>query len=110
MEKRTQATLTVQVSGRDCNGTPFTQCVPASNVSRSGALLSGLSWGIRTEDLLWVEYEHRKARFRVVWVRDSQSDLKTQAAIQKLDKEECPWAEGSCLSARARGGFSGDLM
>jgi len=110
LEKRTQASLTVQVSGRDCNGTPFIQCVRATNVSRSGALLSGLSWGIRAEDLLWVEYEHRKARFRVVWVRDSQSELKTQAAIQKLDKEECPWAEGTSLSARARGGFSDDSM
>ena len=28
-----------------------------------------------------------KARFRIVWVRDSQSGLKTQAAIQKLEKK-----------------------
>jgi hypothetical protein len=46
---------------------------------------------MRSGDLLWVQYEQRKARFRIVWVRDSESDLKTQAAIQKLDKEECPW-------------------
>ena len=58
---------------------------------RSGALLSGLSRGIRSGDLLWVEYEQRKARFRIVWVRDSQSGLKTQAAVQRLEKEECPW-------------------
>ena len=32
-----------------------------------------------------------KLEFRIVWVRDSQSGLKTQAAIQKLEKEECPW-------------------
>ena len=81
----------MQVSGRDCNGTPFTQRVTASNISRSGALLSGLSRGMRSGDLLWVEYEQRKARFRIVWVRDSQSGLKTQAAIQKLETEECPW-------------------
>src|SRR6476620_3237667 len=90
-EQRTQAGLAVQVSGRDCNGTPFTQCVTASNVSRTGALLSGLSRGMRSGDLLWVQYEQRKARFKIIWVRDSESDLKTQAAIQKLDKEECPW-------------------
>jgi hypothetical protein len=86
-----QAGLAVQVSGRDCNGTPFTQRVTASNVSRSGALLSGLSRGMRSGDLLWVEYEQRKARFRIVWVRDSQSGPKTQAAVQKLETEECPW-------------------
>ena len=91
LEQGTQAGLAVQVSGRDCNGTPFTQRVTASNVSRSGALLSGLSRGMRSGDLLWVEYEQRKARFRIVWVRDSQSGLKTQAAIQKLETEKCPW-------------------
>ena len=90
-EQRTQSGLPVRVSGRDCNGTTFTQVVTASNISRSGALLSGLSTGIRSGDLLWVEYEQRKARFRIVWVRDSQSDLKTQAAVQRLEKEECPW-------------------
>ena len=90
LEQRRQAGLAVQVSGRDCNGTPFTQRATASNVSRSGALLSGLSRGMRSGDLLWVEYEQRKARFRIVWVRDSQSGLKTQAAIQKLETEECP--------------------
>ena len=90
-EQRAQRDLAVQVSGRDSNGTAFTQSVTASNISRSGALLSGLSRGIRSGDLLWVEYEQRKARFRIVWVRDSQSGLKTQAAVQRLEKEECPW-------------------
>jgi hypothetical protein len=60
LEQGTHAGLAVQVSGRDCNGTPFTQRVTASNVSRSGALLSGLSRGMRSGDLLWVEYEQRK--------------------------------------------------
>jgi hypothetical protein len=90
-EQRAQRDLAVQVSGRDSNGTVFTQSVTASNISRSGALLSGLSRGIRSGDLLWVEYQQRKARFRIVWVRDSQSGLKTQAAVQRLEKEECPW-------------------
>jgi hypothetical protein len=90
-EQRVQRDFAVQVSGRDSNGTVFTQSVTASNISRSGALLSGLSSGIRSGDLLWVEYQQRKARFRIVWVRDSQSGLKTQAAVQRLEKEECPW-------------------
>jgi hypothetical protein len=97
-EQRAQRDLAVQVSGRDSNGTAFTQSVTASNISRSGALLSGLSRGIRSGDLLWVEYQQRKARFRIVWVRDSRSGLKTQAAIQRLEKEECPWPILAALS------------
>jgi hypothetical protein len=90
--------LTVQVSGRDANGDAFSQSVNASNVSKGGALLSGLSWGVRSGDLVWVEYEGRKARYRIVWVRGSGSDLKSQAAVQRLEKEECPWLISGTLS------------
>ena len=91
-EQRSQRDLAVEVTGRDANGTPFTQSATATNTSRSGALLSGLSGEMRSGDLLLVEYQKRKARFKVVWARDSRSErLKIQAAIQRMEKEECPW-------------------
>jgi len=91
-EQRAQRDLAVEVTGRDANGTPFTQSATATNTSRSGALLSGLSREMRPGDLLLVEYQQRKARFKVVWARDSRSErLKIQAAIQRMEKEECPW-------------------
>jgi len=91
-EQRARSELAVQVSGRDASGTAFSQSARASNISKGGALLSGLSSGVRSGDLVWVEYQGRKARYRIVWVRVSNSDLKSQAAVQKLEKEECPWS------------------
>jgi hypothetical protein len=61
-EPRVQADLAVQISGRDADGMLFTQSVTATSISASGALLSGLSPRIRSGDLLWVEYQQRKAR------------------------------------------------
>ena len=97
-EPRAQVDVAVQISGRDANGIPFTQSAMASSISNGGALLSGLSQEIRSGDLLWVQYQQRKARFRIVWVRDSQSERKTQAAVQRLEKEECPWPVSGTLS------------
>jgi hypothetical protein len=77
--------------GTRCGRDAVTQSVTATSISASGALLSGLSPRIRSGDLLWVEYQQRKARFRIVWVRDSQSNLKIQAAVQRLATEQCPW-------------------
>jgi hypothetical protein len=97
-ERRAQRNLAVEVSGRDSNGAPFTQSVTATNTSQNGALLSGLSRKIRSGDLLLVEYQQRRARFKVVWVRDSQSPrLKTQAAVHRVEKEECPWATSGAI-------------
>src|SRR5438552_7569924 len=53
---------------------------------------------MRPGDLLWVEYRHKKARFRIVWTRDSRSVQKTQAAIQRLANEE---PRGPCCHRRA---------
>ena len=57
----------------EANGMPLTQNATANSVSNAGALLSVLSQEIRWGDLLWVEYQQRKARFKIVWVGDSQS-------------------------------------
>ena len=90
-ESRTQADIAVRISGRDISGDLFAQSAVASCISGGGALLSGMERKLRTGDLVWVEYEERKARFRIVWVRDSESGRKTQAAVHKLENEECPW-------------------
>jgi hypothetical protein len=96
MEKRSEPRihdrLVVNILGRDKNGQPFTQEAVASRVSESGALLSGITRHVRPGDLLWVEHAGKRSRFKVVWVRDSESQQLIQAAIHRLEKEPCPWS------------------
>ena len=90
-ESRARSDIAVRISGRDASGKPFAQSVVASSISSGGALLSGMEQQVRPGDLVLVEYEERRARFRIVWVRESESERKTQAAIQRLENEQCPW-------------------
>ena len=83
--------LLVTIEGRDKTGHAFTQKVVATNLSQSGALLSGITKQVRTGDLIWVEHEGKKACFKVVWVGDSDSHQLIQAAIHLLKTELCPW-------------------
>ena len=90
--------LTVRITGRDVSGDHFTQSVIASSISRSGALLSGITREMRFGDPVWIEYQDKKARFRVVWAKSSPSEQKSQAAIHsrasgpdRLENMECPW-------------------
>jgi phage repressor protein C with HTH and peptisase S24 domain len=46
---------------------------------------------VRSGDIIWVEYQGKKARFKVVWVRDSESLQLIQAAVHLLKTEPCPW-------------------
>src|ERR1700730_4268340 len=92
-EARKQATLAVRIFGRDVSGKAFAQSAIASSTSGSGALLSQISQEMRPGDLIWIEHQGKTARFRIVWVRDSESEQKTQAAVHRVQNEECPWNE-----------------
>jgi hypothetical protein len=83
--------LVVTIDGREKTGHEFTQKVVATNLSQSGALLSGITKQVRAGDLVWVEHAGTKSRFKVVWVRDSESHQLIQAAIHLLKTELCPW-------------------
>jgi hypothetical protein len=91
-EPRRDERLVVTITGRDKAGHSFTQSVVATRLSRSGALLSGITRHVRSRDVIWVEHGGRKSRFKVVWVRDSESHHLVQAAIHLLKTEHCPWA------------------
>jgi hypothetical protein len=97
MEKRSEIRdderLVVTIDGRDKTGQCFTEQVVATSISRTGALLSGISRHVRSGDIIRVEHRGTKSRFKVVWVRDSESVQLIQAAIHLLEAERCPWRD-----------------
>jgi hypothetical protein len=64
MEQRDQPRkderLVVTLDGRDKSGHGFMQNAIASNISKSGALLSGITKQVRSGDLIWVEHRGKK--------------------------------------------------
>ena len=97
MERRSEPRfiedLPVRVWGIDEGGRWLAQVAIAHNISRGGALLMGLQHQLRCGDLILVEYDTSKARFRIVWIRDSEGPHKIQAAVQRLDEDKCPWEQ-----------------
>jgi hypothetical protein len=90
-EPRLPADLLVRVWGMSADGQAFFQNVQAHNISSEGALLSGLDHKLTAGDVVGVQYGDKKARFRVVWVIDAGSLHKTQAGVQLLAGQQCPW-------------------
>jgi len=92
-EPRSNKSLVVTINGMDKTGESFTQNAVATRLSKSGALLSGIVRPMRSGDLVWVEHEGRKSRFKIVWVRNSETPDLIQAAIHLMNSEHCPWAK-----------------
>jgi hypothetical protein len=89
-EPRVQSDISVQVWGTNAQGKQFCQPAIATNVSQSGALLSGIEYGMRSGDLVGVAYRGTQARFRIIWGRESGGCEKIRIAVQKLAGDPCP--------------------
>src|SRR5271169_4390742 len=92
-EARTEVDLALIVWGVDTRGDRFLQEARARDISLSGALLSGLDAELRSGDVIGILYAGKKARYRVVWVRQSGNGLKVQAAVHRIAPDECPWKD-----------------
>ncbi len=92
-EPRVEVDLPLTVWGIDTKGDRFLQQAHARDISLSGALLSGLDAELRSGDVIGILYAGKKARYRVVWVRESGNGLKVQAAVHRIAPDECPWKE-----------------
>jgi len=92
-ESRFHLSVPVKVSGIDDAGEPFAIEVMARSLSRSGALLTGLEVELRCGDMLVLDYEGRRAHFRIVWFLNLGPRLGAEVAIHKSNREPCPWAD-----------------
>lgn len=92
-EERVLANLAVTVWGVDTKGERFLQQATARDISLSGALLTGLDAELKSGDVVGLLYSGKKARFRVVWLRYSDTREKIQAAVQRIETDPCPWMD-----------------
>jgi uncharacterized protein with beta-barrel porin domain len=90
-EPRTDADIALTVWGVATRGDRFLQEAHAREISLSGALLFGLDSELRSGDVIGILYAGKKARYRVVWVRQSGTSHKVQAAVHRFTTDECPW-------------------
>jgi len=84
--------LKVRVWGMGASGQPFFQNAIAQNISATGACIYGIEQTLKVGDVIGVQYESKKARCKVIWVVDAGALKKTQAGVQLVADQECPWA------------------
>src|SRR5215475_6812049 len=84
--------LKVRVWGMGSNNQPFFQQAIAQNISATGACIYGIEPELKVGDVIGVQYEGKKARCKVIWVVDAGALKKTQAGVQLVQDQDCPWA------------------
>jgi hypothetical protein len=91
-EIRVALDLIVRIWGM-ANGRAFFQSAHARQLGQESALLSGIEHPLQAEDVIGVQYGDKKARFRVLRVKDLGLPQRIQADVQLLSGQQCPWKE-----------------
>ncbi len=92
-ETRVEARILVRVWGMDADGRPFFQNANATNISSEGALVSGINHPLKTGDVIGIQHNEKKARFKVIWVIDGGAARKIEAGVQLLPNQRSPWQD-----------------
>ena len=92
-QEKKKPDLQVRVWGMSHDGRAFFQQARAISVSTSGAILNRIECPLTPGEVIGVQYGGKKARCRIVSVQNDNLVEKTQAEVQLLDGQECPWQE-----------------
>jgi hypothetical protein len=92
-ESRIDAQILVRVWGMDADGRPFFQNANATNISSDGAQLTGINHPLKAGDVIGIQHNEKKARFKVVWIIDGGIAKKIDAGVQLLPNQRSPWQD-----------------
>lgn len=85
--------VVVRVWGMDANSKAFFQNAYARNLTAETGFLSGIDSPLKSGDIVGIQLNEKKARFRVLSVKDAGLPQKIQAEVQILSGQECPWTQ-----------------
>ncbi len=91
-EVRLPVELNVRILGIDANGKPFHQAAMTSDISLSGARITGLAAKLNDGDIVGLQSGGEKCRFQVVWSAPN-GDGTYRVGLHCLVKSTCPWRE-----------------
>src|SRR5207248_2268198 len=85
--------LLVRIWGM-AEGRPFFQNVHTQEINKGGAKISGIEHRLSVGDVIGVQLGDKKARVKVMWVIDAGQTQKSDAGVEMLEGQPCPWQQG----------------
>jgi methyl-accepting chemotaxis protein len=90
-DARVEIALPVQLSATDIHGRPLSQNVTTTNVSRSGALLTGIHGALRLNSNVSLARSNRQEQFLVAWVGEQNTSRSGQIGVSSIGPASSLW-------------------
>jgi methyl-accepting chemotaxis protein len=92
-DPRIDLSLPVRLIGTDVSGAPVNQEVTTVNISRQGALLSGIRAKLRMGSQISLARQHRQEEFRVEWVGEENSARGGEIGVSAINSPSSFWSD-----------------
>ncbi len=90
-EDRVLIALPVRIWGMDANGKPFSQNAQTVDITKLGARLGGVKAGLLAGEIIGVQHEQEKSRFRILWVGAAGTPFASQIGLHCVEPEKYIW-------------------
>jgi len=90
-EKRIEISLPVKLAATDANGDPLEQGVTTINVSRSGALLTGIRGKLKLGSRVSLARAGKQENFIIMWVGEKNSTRASEIGVSAVDSGSSFW-------------------
>lgn len=90
-ENRINQEVSVRLWGIDGDGKPFNEELRTTDISLTGAKLAGVKARLRHGDIVGMQSETGKARFRVTWAGNPESQLEGEISLCCVEPGKCIW-------------------
>lgn len=90
-EDRIELALPVRIFGIDAQGRPFNVRTETVDVTRLGARIHNVTCFSEPGEIVGIQFEDKKARFRVMWIGAPGSEKEGDIGVQLLESEKPIW-------------------
>jgi hypothetical protein len=90
-QRRIFVELPVQIWGMDAHARPFTQPASLRTISGRGATLQGVSAQLKPGDVVDLQYQGKKAQFRIVWLGKAGTEMQGEVGVENLSVDAPLW-------------------
>ena len=93
--QRLKAVLPIKIFSKDISGTSYCDIGHTLDVGRAGARLGAVHRQIEVGCPVVLQYQHRKAEFRVVWVKSLKGQKEQWIGVTSVEQVNVPWGISS---------------
>ena len=92
-DRRINISLPVKISAIDINGQPLNQEIMTINISRHGALLTGIRGRLRLDSYVSLSRLNKQEQFLIAWVGEENTPRAGEIGVSAIDPASSYWSD-----------------